>query len=256
MAMKNSTLRYRLILGTIYSVLAACFTGLPFLGIASGSDIQGRQFPLYPYNSSIYLQEDFLSGYPSDGFVGALGMGVNNGTVNFIAGSTGRMGVLRRDTTATISTVAGLKLGSAVSNAAIDPASTHNITWVVRLNNNDANTTVRYGETSSSVANPPVDGIYIEKLDADTNWFCVTRSGGVQTRTDSLVAVNTNWNTFTILRNSTGVIFTINNTPVCTHTTNITAVFLNPGTQIINSAAVSKTHDHDYFQLIVTGLTR
>lgn len=235
-------------------VMAGLFS-LQFAFVVFGSDISTHQSKLYPYQSSIELQEEFISGSTSNAVIGALGFGFSGGTVGIPTSETNRMGLVRRHTSAVSGTIANLTLFFAISGV-IDPSNPHSITWIVRLNNNDANTTVRYGAINAIASSPPADGIYIEKLDGDTNWFCVTRNSSVETRTDSGVAVNTAFNTFFYSRNSSGVTFKINNTNVCTHTTNIPTVFINPSTQIINSDASSKSHDHDYFQLTYQGLTR
>lgn len=220
-----------------------------------GSDAIIQQSPLYPFRSSIFLQDEFLSGLNTNGTIGSLGFGASGGTTTLLAGETNRYGIVRRDTSAVINTIANMTLNSA-SSSAVNFAVPGSMVWLSRLNTNDANTTVRIGAVNLISANPPANGIYFEKLDADTNWFCVTRSGGVQTRTDSGVAIDTNFNNFTMTRNSSGALFSLNNTTVCTHTTNITATFLNPAVVITNSAAAAKTIDIDYFQIILTGISR
>jgi len=248
--MKMNTRQNRVIL----TMVAVFVWSLPFSMQAFGSDIQTRTSPLYPYQSSIALQDDFISGNNTNGTVGALGWIVNGGSTTLIASVAGRPGLLRKDTTAASGTIAQFSMYSSAS--AIDPGLPHILTWVFRLNTNDANTTIRIGMANALTSNPPADGIYIEKLDADTNIFCVTRAGGVQTRTDSGVAVNTNFNTMVYTRNSSGVTFRVNGQNVCTHTTNIPTTFINPGLHIVNSAAASKTIDIDYFEIQVFGLSR
>lgn len=234
-----------------------------FIGILSfiiplvsfSSDFQQQQNPLYPFKSSIFLQEEFLGGSTASNSIGALGWSAANGTVGNLAGETNRYGIIRRDTSAVLGTIATLAINSG-AGAATDPTVNHSIMFASRLNTNDANTTVRIGALNSPSISPPANGIFFEKLDADTNWFCVTRSGGVQTRTNSGIAVNTSFNNFSYTRNSSGVLFSINNTVVCTNTTNITTTFLNPSLHIVTSAAAAKTIDTDYAQIIFTGLTR
>lgn len=239
----------------IWFLLSVACIGLPFSFLAFGSDLSTRQSNLYPYKSSIFLQDDFVTGIGGSGTIGELGWNLSSGTAANQASETGgRIGIIRRDTTAVINTYASITLFN--SSNAIDTALPHIITWAVRLNTNDANTTLRIGSTNSAFA-APANGVYFEKLDADTNWFCVTRAGGVQTRTDSTIATNTSFNTFVYSRQSSGVTFSINGTSVCgTHTTNIPANFYVPSVAITNSAAAAKTVDLDYFEGVLTGLTR
>lgn len=228
--------------------------GLPFSFLAFGSDLQTQQNPLYPFQSSVYVSDDFISGLNTNGTTGALGWIINGGTTTNLASVAGRPGLLQKNTSGAFPTIA--QLVTSGTSSVLDAASNHSILFVARLNTNDANTTIRIGAANAFSANPPADGIFLEKLDADTNWFCVTRSGGVQTRTDSGTAITTNFTNFSYTRNSSGVLFTIGNTLVCTNTTNITTAQIAPGLHIVNSAAASKTVDIDYFRLIITGLTR
>lgn len=250
----NYSTRFKTVIAIVYLVLALCFIGLPFSFLAFGSDLQTQQNPLYPYQSSVYVSDDFISGLNTNGTTGALGWIINGGTTTNLASISGRPGLLQKNTSGAFPTIA--QLVSSGTSSVIDGGSNHNVLFVARLNTNDANTTVRIGSANAFSANPPADGIFFEKLDADTNWFCVTRSGGVQTRTDSGTAITTNFTTFTYNRNSSGAAFLINNAQVCSQSTNITTAQVAPGLHIVNSAAAAKTIDIDYFRLIVTGLTR
>lgn len=229
--------------------------GLPISFLAFGSDIQTQINPLYPFRSSIFLQEDFISGSNTNGTIGVLGMGITGGTAGVIASEANRFGLIRRDTGAVAGTVANTNLIPNISTA-FTVTNPHQVIWVVRLNVNNNNTEARHGSMNLITANPPANGIYIEKAAADTNWFCVTRSGGVQTRTDSGVAVDTNFHTFRYTLNSSGAMFSIDNAGVCgTHTTNLPTGFATPTSQLSNIDAVAKSADYDYFQFNV-GLTR
>jgi hypothetical protein len=237
----------------LYRIQAVIFAALSIVGACQvwGSELQTQKNPLYPYRSTMFLQDDFITGNGS-GSWGDLGW-ISAGTVSLQNGETNRPGIIRLDTGAVAATQSRI---SYSNSAAIDPANTHTVLWAARVNTNDANTLVRIGSGNSVAGTPPTNGIYFEKLDADTNWFCVTRSGGAQTRTDSTVAVDTNFNAFTYTRNSSGVFFLINNTQVCSQTTNIPTTFIAPYLFIINSAAASKTVDADYFENIIYNLVR
>lgn len=224
-------------------------------GPVFASDLTIPQSTLYPYRSTIELQDDFIGGISSTGNIGDLGFTFNNGAVTTQSSVSNRIGIIRLDSSAVINTIASLLLGNTALGT--DPSTPTRQIWVVRLNTNDANTTARVGAMNSAAASPPADGIYLEKLDADTNWFCVNRAGGAQTRTASGVAVSTNFVTIMYQRDSSGVQFYIDQVAVCgTVSTTIPTVFLRPATQIVTSAAAAKTIDHDYFQLIIQGLTR
>lgn len=236
----------RIIGSTVLAVVVA-------IGISHASELRTQKNILYPPQSSIIIQEDFLSGGTTSGDVGRYGFGATGNTG--LASIANRPGIIRTDTSAVSGTIARLQLYSASSNT-ITPDNQHEILWIVRLNNNDANTTVRIGSMNSTTVSPPSVGIYFEKLDADTNWFCVTNNAA-DTRTDSGVAVDTNFNVFKYTRNSTGVTYEINRVAVCgTHTADIPTAQIVPATQMINSAAAAKTLDHDYFEMKYTGMAR
>ena len=83
---------------------------------AVASTLTIPQNDLYPYQNSIILQEDFVSGNATTASIGVLGFGATNGTTSFIAASSvNRPGILRRDTSAVINTVASLVLSALAS---------------------------------------------------------------------------------------------------------------------------------------------
>lgn len=64
------------------------------------SDLQQQQSTLYPYRSMIEIQDDFMFGIGTSGNIG-YGWGFANGSVAWIPSEAGgRIGLLRRDTTA------------------------------------------------------------------------------------------------------------------------------------------------------------
>jgi len=236
----------------IVSLITIVFFGLPFSMMAFGSQVQIAPFPGYRYQSAMLFQEDFISGANATGQIGASGFQINGGASTFPASEAGRPGIFQRSTTTTINTLASMYMSPAT---ALFSGDNHRVTWITRLNNNDANTTVRIGSAISVLGNPPNDGIYFEKLDADTNWFCVTRAASTETRTDSGVAVNTVFTSFRYTKNS-NVDFFINGAQVCSHALNIPNLAFSPVLQIRNSAAANKSIDVDYMELYIVDLTR
>lgn len=221
--------------------------------VALGSSLQTLDSPIYPYQSSYMVQDDFTTGTTASGSIGALGW-LGTGNITYQASETNAPGIVRFDTTTTSGTLGRISYNQS---GAIDPALPHSVVWRFRLNNNDANTTLRIGAANSVAGTPPTHGIYLEKLDADTNWFCVTRASGTQTRTDTTVPVTTNMAKVAYTRNSAGVMFAFNGTPVCgTMTTNIPSTFISPFGYVVNSAAALKSMDIEYSQFVQTGLVR
>lgn len=210
---------------------------------------------LYDYRTEIRLQDEFIGGTSSTGGIGENGWLFTNGTTSQIAPEAGIYGIIRRDTSAASGTVATLQLNGAI-RAFLGSAS-YAMTWRTRLNTNDANTQVRIGIQSVTSGNPDTNGVYLEKLDGDTNWFCVTRASSSQTRVDSGVAVGTSFFKTEIAKSAAGVQFAINGAQVCgLMTATIPTAAMIPLVQIVNSAASSKTIDTEFFRLVITGLSR
>jgi hypothetical protein len=220
-------------------------------GALLGSTYVIQQSVLYPFQSTIEINEEFLGGSNNP-----FPFSVSGGAGAPVAAVANRYGITRRDTTAVINTVATLFMSSG--STAYLPTTPHAYTWAVRLNTNDADTVVRVGEGEDPTANPPAAGLYIEKLGADTNWFCVSRNAGAQTRIDSGVAITTSFVTLSMTFNASGAQFAINNVNVCgLITTNNPSTGIRSFLHIINpTAAAVKSIDYDYFQLRLFGLAR
>lgn len=219
---------------------------MPVVATAAAGLLPGRN-KLYDYRTCVQLQDDFLSGGNTTAVVGALGWHFVGGVYAVQASEAGHPGIGRRNTTAASGTVSYTILNNTKQD--ILTAGPLDLLWVARLNDIDANTTARVGAGYLVNLAQPTNGQYFEKLDADTNWFCVTRAAGVQTRTDTGVAVNTAFHTFSIIRTGSSVRFELDGVVVATHTTHIPSQALTPAIQIINSAAADKTIDLDYFEL-------
>lgn len=212
--------------------------------------------PLYNYRDQILLQDDFTSGTNSSGAIGQLGWLIGGGSTSNFASLANHFGIVRKDTSATSATTSWQILNGSAS--AWFPAYNTKVLFIFRINNSDANTTVRIGSGLGFNSATPTDGSYLEKLDADTNWFCVTiAAASGSTRTDTgIAAAASTWKTFQYESTASSVVFYLDGVPVCTHTTNLTALAIAPAFHIKNSAAASKTMDVDYFQGEVRGLGR
>ena len=215
--------------------------------VSYASAIQQQQSTLYPYNGIIELQEDFVTGMNSSGVIGHLNWFTTGGTTSSASDPPTELGYIRKATSAVSGTVASLLISGNQSNWTRD--SVHHLLYRVRLNSNDSNTTVRIGESSVCTVSPiSTNGVYFEKLDSDTTWFGVTKSGGTETRTDTGVSVSTSWTYFSMNVTSTSVEFFINNVLVATNTTTIPTGSVSSCAHIVNSSAADKTFDIGYYQ--------
>lgn len=215
--------------------------------VSYASAIQQQQSTLYPYNNIIELQEDFVTGMTSSGVIGHLNWFTSGGTTSSASDPPTELGYIRKATSSVSGTVANLLISGNQNDWT--SANVHQLLYRVRLNTNDANTTVRIGESNSCTVSPITSsGVYFEKLDADTTWFGVTKNTGTETRTDTGVSVSTSWTYFSINVTPTSVEFFINNALVATNTTNIPTGSISPCAHIVNSSAADKTFDIGYYQ--------
>lgn len=232
----------------IYLAIILVWLGAPAAFLAFGSDATVQQSPLYPYRSSIIVQDEFLTGTAMVGW-GAVG------TTRVITSTAGRIGLFQLDTTAVINTFSAISLlGSSGSllNTNLPLISTQ----IAQLAQTDANTVARIG-AFATVSIAPVRGIYFEKLAGDTNWFCVLGNAGAFTRTDTGIATDTNYHTFAFKSTGTSVQWSLDGASVCgTMSTNFPALDIAPAFQLQTTAAAIKLMNIDYFQMNYTGLSR
>lgn len=228
--------------------------------IETGSVLQwattrGVQFS--NYRTEVFLCDDFLAGaLATSGSIGDLNWGTAGGTTTVFGNAVGHPGIVRLDTTATSGTIERLGMGPNGTDP-FASQETWDITWILRLNTNDANTQLRAGFANNLSTDPPNDGVYFEKLAADVSWFGVTRAGGVQNRTAAIAPTSTNWVVLRLRRvDASTVGFSINGAAEVTATLTIPATGVQPWVQIVNSAAASKTVDVDYFEMRITSLAR
>ena len=209
---------------------------------------------------TLQVIDDFVGGTGATTTVGELGWTLAGGSTTALAAEARHPGLLRRDTSTTSGVVAYTLLRSNVSSAGSFHADDFwDVTFVFRLNQVDANTRLRIGVSGNWSSETPVNAAYLEVLTSDTNWFYVTRTSSVETRTDSGTAANTSWHKIRIRRLSASALgFTLDSAAEVSVSSNVptgTGVTA-PGWQIVNTTTASKTVDVDLCILRVTGLNR
>lgn len=232
--------------------------------LVSGGAVQPRsvhpqiaQFPMVVTtpDTGMFVSDDFVSGSAATGNMGELGWSFSGGGQVPQEGVANHPGIVRKTTSATAGTYGVMRL--AVDGLLI-PSHDFEQLFIALPNSTDTDTTIRVGIGNASTDDPPANGVYFEKLGADTNWFAVTRDAGVQTRTDTGVAVTSTWMRFRVRRvDATTIGFSLNSGTEQTHTANIPTVALNPFIAISNNAAsANKSIDIDQFSLLIQGLSR
>lgn len=213
----------------------------------------------YRFRSEVHLQDDFVSGSTSTAIIGSLGFAASNGTTSYVAAtSIDHPGIVRRDTSSVSGTVASLSLNaSQFVLFGMNSPAVYDVTWIAKLTQTDANTTVRIGFCDGPSSGTPGNGVFFEKLDDDTVWFGLNNpvgSGG--TRVSTGITVDTEWHIFRVIASATSSIFEIDGVRVVNTATQMASTAFNPFIHIITSAAASKTMDIDFFQLRITGISR
>lgn len=197
--------------------------------------------------SRVRIWDDFSAGGTATGTIGQLGWFFTGGSVSLVAAVANRPGIVRRSTGATINTGAWFNFANSGGMSFL-PQEYFDLFWIVRVNQIDAGTRIRFG-IGDITADPPANGIYFERLETDgSTWFAVCRNAGTQTRV-SVGAMTTNFHKLRIRRKSASVIcFSLDGGPEIEVSANIPAVVVNPFSFIKNvGIATSKTIDHDYF---------
>lgn len=218
-------------------------------------------YTIYEPTTTFYIKEDFTSGQVTGtAAIAGLHWTSTNGNTPMVAAETGRPGIIQRNNSINGQLASFAPYASATCGNVV-PTDTFDTIWMFRLNTADSNTTARAGLMNATNADPGNDGIYLEKLNTDTNWHVVTRASSSQTRQNlQIAASNTAWVNIRIRRTDASTItFTFNDGTTAssaTSNTNVPTVQLQPVVHIKAHAAASKTMDLNYFDLLVTGLSR
>lgn len=108
-------------------------------------------------------------------------------------------GVIRRTSGVTAAQVASMNPGSTTLGGRM-MQNIFDCTWRIALVATNADFAVRFGWTSDAGAAAPVNGVYFERLAADTSFFGVSRNTSAENRTAALLAQDTNFHTFRVAR--------------------------------------------------------
>ncbi len=135
---------------------------------------------------------------------------------------------------------------------------------VKAVSGSDSTSTYRVGWGNDPTVDPPQDGIWFEKLAADTQWFGVTSLGGTKSRS-AIVNVTVSWVRQRIVRRATGTTGFVTGSLLSNQ--NLNAILFNlagawptdpvsPFIQVRNSASIARTFSIDYMRQTITGMTR
>ena len=231
--------------------------------IVIGATNPATTTPLFDPSQMVYVYDNFpiCGSFPNQ--VGAIGWTSNaQATLSAIASASAtQVGTCTISTGAVANNIGDMELGlisGGVDQFMLASAS-FDCVYIVELNQTDANTTFRLGVADAPYTNPPTNnGVYMEKLTSDTDWFFVTRAAASQTRVDSGLAADTNFHRWRVRRiNSTTVGFTLDKGAEVTQTSTVPgATAVGPFFQAVTTAAAAKTYTVSFFSCLITNLGR
>lgn len=205
------------------------------------------------------FKDDFVWMSSENGEAGELTWGFTNGSFNAVAPQANHPGVAERRSSNTTNQVSSMFSNVIGSNPSIRFDQMDTLYWIIQPQQTNADFNIRFGLFSNVTTNTPTDGVYFERLAADTSWFGVSRASSVETRTAALATFDTNWIKLRIRRiDASTVGFAVNGGAETTLTTDIPAgaTDLVIGLHIMPTAGVTRFVYLDFFSLKLLAQTR
>lgn len=185
-----------------------------------------------------------------------------------IADTVSHPGVFYCPTTTTAGNIAVMTphTNNTTGAAVIPYHSTFDVAFVLRYPDLDSSAITRFG-LGVNATSPPTNGIYLEKLGADTNWFIVVRSASANvTRVDTGITATQGWIAGRICRSdSTTIKYFLGSTlggfaDSCSAGTSITGTApiypLTPFAEVETSTTATRGLLLDLVQIKITGMSR
>ncbi len=226
------------------------------LGLSYGS-CGGAPNPL----TDLDVTDDFVTN--TNGSTGPIGLfgGIAKSAIPNNISEAGHPGIFRMSVNAS-STSNNKFLSPSEPSTLLVPSESFTMTWITRCTNcTNANDLVRFGISDDTApgsgTTQPVNGVYVEHLTTDTNFFLVTRSASTQTRVDSGVGFDANFHKFVFTRvNGTTLGLTVDSASQVISNTNIPTAVMNYWSYIITISGSTRFLDTDMIRLQITGLGR
>ena len=224
-------------------------------------DLQTQTKNVLPFDQSrlsykvFSLREDFPNNVTTTKQIGTHGWQVVLGSGGSIVGASfttvEHPGLIQIRSGTTINNQTILHLGSSTGSI-FDPNAVFDSTWVLRAGDSTPITDSRYrlGFGDAVAGEAPTDGLYIETLSGDANWFGVCRASDTETRVDTGEVVATSWIRLRIRRIDASTIgFTAGSQSEVVCTTNVPTVVLNMFTSVKTEDTVNNFFTMDYMSL-------
>ena len=208
------------------------------------------------------LMDDFIGGNTSSGTISQYGWKWTtggSGTITYTSAESGRVGLVKGKSGTTTNNGSTLYLVDP-ANQPIFPSSFGNLTIIFSIKQVDANSSsnMQIGTADNIALIGDVNNGAYFRSSGSGNWYAITRSGAIETATDTGVAQASSFKQFKIVINSnyTSIAFYIDNVLKATHTTNLPSGNLSPRVQIVTTSGTDYSFDIDYFYYKATGLSR
>ncbi len=216
--------------------------------VATGSQVRGivplaRQPHAQGDPGELLFFEDFLGGLLTAGNIGEKGWGLSvsgTGALLQSISEANHNGTRQLSTGATINSFVSIFPNNGTLNILLG-SDVFDLMWIFRQVSSDANIGLNLGMQDASNSMNPPNGMYLQKLAADVNYFFVCRNGGVQTRVDSGVAADANWHSIRIKDNGAGnVQFSLDKAALVNIGTNRTNQLVSPMAVLTNTIAATR----------------
>jgi hypothetical protein len=215
--------------------------------------LRARPNELDAYRSDFLIEEEFVSGSIFSNTVGSWGWGLSGGTFAYVNSSEPNIGQASLTTGSAPGNSSSIFTVSSVNS--LFTSIPHQCIWIMKLNQNDANTLVQFGISSQPTSFPPLAGAFFEKDFANTTWQIVTATGSRNAQSTSFPC-DTNFHTFKYIFKGGVYSFFIDNINVGESTQNLPIDTSRGFAQVQTNAAASKVITVDYFQYYTNALTR
>lgn len=205
--------------------------------------------------------DDFISGSET-GEIGRENWTVATGTIQKLNNLDNHPGVVRLVGTTTANAVRSLFYTNAVGDTISRFDQFDEMYMICRESAaGQTDLTFQFGLFAALGNTAPAHGCYLEIKPADTNYFVVTRNGGVETgtRSDTGIARGATWVKMRVRRiTSTQVIYNINGGADIVHNANVpdAADTFNIGMQHAQSGTTARNADIDWASFRILGQTR
>lgn len=245
---------------------ANCGAGEAAAGVNASGAAEGCFTPAagsFNPTTTVMLYTDFEGGTGGSGNTSNIHFSTSATTTAYEGTAGTYLGAIKQ-TTAASANANALIYQDGIGGTPLIPQAYNGLTFDTRWRSKIGSTSqvsfcVGFNDQSDFDSNAATNAIAIcySTASSDTNYMCVTRSGGVATRTSIGVAADTSLHTFRIRATTAGTIkCSVDGTETAGQSTNVPSAALHIVANGRTLDTNAKDTWHDYFWLEVSGLSR